>query len=104
MKKFRKFVPHVVTKTWCGLEDSRGVLACAVSLEMALRDAAGLYPLLRRGLPIIVIDFQMIKLALSNRWVGHFSVIYIFKYVFMIPNIYNNFIIIYISLVFKFGG
>ena len=57
LKKFRKLVSHVVTKTWCGSEASRDVLACAATLEMALRVAAGLVPLLRLELPVAVLNF-----------------------------------------------
>ena len=35
----------MVAETWCGGKGSSGVLARAVSLEMALWDAVGLYPL-----------------------------------------------------------
>ena len=51
--------------------------------------------LLRCGLPVTVLNFLNDYLALFSRWVVHLSVIYILKYVFMISNIYNNYVSIY---------
>ena len=96
MKKFRKFVPHVVSKTWYGFEDSRDILACAVSLKMALRDAAGPYPQLRCGLPvIIIINFKWFTRCVQL-WVGNFLVIYVVRYVLW-SLIYTITILLHIS-------